>query len=224
MLSIMAYSVELDGNAKYPDEVADQNNDVDLDDDCGAPIEGNMNPQCTSSMILQIFDDDFDAVYDHWDIDDDNDGIWDYFEVDSNDDWDDDANTETPGSFFMGTNCDDNDDDGTDTDPDDDGWFQATWDKGVLGQGLLHPKYDVDNDNDGVPDGEDPDDDNNGLLDVDQELLCFVGEEQSPWDHDNDGILDCRQRLGCRRSSEYSRASNRYPWISAWITTMMAWG
>ena len=39
--------------------------------------------------------------------------------------------------------------------------------------------YDVDNDNDGVPDGEDPDDDNNGVSDAVQELLCFVGEEQS---------------------------------------------
>ena len=48
----------------------------------------------------------------------------------------------------------------------------------------------MDNDNDGVPDGEDPDDDNNGVLDVDQELICFRGEEQSPWDHDNDGIPD----------------------------------
>ena len=50
--------------------------------------------------------------------------------------------------------------------------------------------YDVDNDNDGVPDGEDPDDDNNGVSDTVQETLpgCFTGEEQSPWDHDNDGI------------------------------------
>ena len=208
-----------DGNANmFPDEVADLlNNDVDPDDDCGAPIAGNMNPQCMFNDTADL-DDDFDGVYDHWDIDDDNDGIWDYFEVDSNDDWDDDANTETEGSFFMGTNCEDNDDDGTDTDPDEDGWFQAVWDKGVLGQGLLHPKYyDVDNDNDGVPDGEDPDDDNNGLSDVDQELLCFVGEEQSPWDHDNDGILDWADNDwdadGLVNTLELATAT---PWISAW--------
>ncbi|NCX49850.1 MAG: hypothetical protein EBW81_10245, partial [Gammaproteobacteria bacterium] len=63
------------------------------------------------------------------------------------------------GNFFIGSNCVDQDDDGTDTDPDDDGWYQSVWDQGVLGQGLLFPVYyDVDNDNDGVPDGEDPDD------------------------------------------------------------------
>ena len=59
--------------------------------------------------------------------------------------------------------------------------------------GLQQPRvYDVDNDNDGVPDGEDPDDDNNGILDGDQEKLpgCFWGEEQSTWDHDNDGIVN----------------------------------
>ena len=73
------------------------------------------------------------------------------------------------------------------------GIYQAVWDKGVLGQALLFPEYyDVDNDNDGVPDGEDPDDDNNGLLDEAQEAFegCFTGEEQSPWDHDNDGIVN----------------------------------
>ena len=43
-----------------------------------------------------------------------------------------------------------------------------------------------------MPDGEDPDDDNNGLLDEAQEAFegCFTGEEQSPWDHDNDGIVN----------------------------------
>ena len=180
-----------DSNANlFPDEIADLlNNDVDPDDDCGAPIPGNLNPQCMVNDTADL-DDDFDGVYDHWDVDDDNDGIWDYFEIDSNDDLDDDANIDA-SNFFTGTNCDDNDDDGTDTDPDDDGWYQAVWDKGVLGQGLLFPVYyDVDNDNDGVPDGEDPDDDNNGVSDALQETLCFVGEEQSVWDHDNDGILD----------------------------------
>ena len=39
-------------------------------------------------------------------------------------------------------------------------------------------------------DGEDPDDDNNGVLDSEQELLCFVGEEQMTWDRDNDGIVN----------------------------------
>ena len=136
-------------------------------------------------------DDDFDGVFDHWDVDDDNNGVWDFFEVDVNDDLDDDTNTEPLGNFFTGYNCDDQDDDGTDTDPDGDGWYQSVWDRGRLGQGLLFPQYyDVDNDNDGVPDGEDPDDDNNGVLDIDQELICFQGEEQSPWDHDNDGIPD----------------------------------
>ena len=106
-------------------------------------------------------DDDFDGVYDHWDMNDDNDGIWDYFELDGNDDLDDDSGTE-PGNFFIGSNCVDQDDDGTDTDPDNDGWYQSVWDQGVLGQGLLFPIYDVD-DNDEVPDGKDPDDDNNGV-------------------------------------------------------------
>ena len=58
-------------------------------------------------------------------------------------------------------------------------------------QGYQNPKfYDVDNDNDGVPDAEDWDDDNNGIDDWAQELIpgCFIGEENSPWDHDNDNI------------------------------------
>ena len=175
----------------FPDEVADLlDNNVDPDDDCGAPVTGTLNPSCMVNDTADL-DDDFDGVYDHWDVDDDNNGIWDFFEIDVNDDLDDDSNTEPLGNFFTGYNCDDHDDDGTDTDPDGDGWYQSVWDRGRLGQGLLFPQYyDVDNDNDGVPDGEDPDDDNNGVLDVEQELICFRGEEQSPWDHDNDGIPD----------------------------------
>ena len=139
----------------FPDEYADMLNDsVDPDDDCGAPNAGTPNPQCMFNDTADL-DDDFDGIYDHWDMDDDNDGIWDFFEVDVNDDLDDDANTLPPGNFFTGTNCFDNDDDGTDTDPDEDGFYQAVWDKGVLGQGLLFPEYyDVDNDNDGEPDGD----------------------------------------------------------------------
>mgnify|MGYP001214008221 FL=1 len=208
-----------DSNANlFPDEVADLlNNDVDPDDDCGAPIAGNMDPQCMFNDTADL-DDDFDGIYDHWDIDDDNDGIWDYFEIDSNDDLDDDSGTEPPGNFFTGFNCEDNDDDGTDTDPDDDGFFQSVWDKGVLGQGLLFPiYYDVDNDNDGVPDGEDPDDDNNGVTDEDQEVLCFSGEEQSVWDHDNDGVLnwadDDWDADGIVNTLELNSAT---PFISAW--------
>ncbi|MGB1624494.1 MAG: hypothetical protein ACPHCZ_07300, partial [Candidatus Poseidoniaceae archaeon] len=85
------------------------------------------------------------------------------------------------------------DDDGNDADADDDGFYQAVWDRGIMSQGLRQPTlYDVDNDNDAIPDGEDPDDDNDGRLDVDQELLpgCFWGEEQSTWDNDNDGIVN----------------------------------
>jgi hypothetical protein len=179
----------------FPDEhLADLlDDDVDPDDDCGNTVVtgGGLTypPSCQANDTVDL-DDDLDSVFDLYDVDDDNDGIWDYLEIDSNYDWDDDANTE-PGNFFIGLNCEDNDDDGVDSDPDGDGWYQSVWDRGVLGQGLLFPQYyDVDNDNDGVPDGEDPDDDNDGILDVDQELLCFWGEEQSPWDHDNDGVLD----------------------------------
>jgi hypothetical protein len=140
-------------------------------------------------------DDDADGVYDWYDVDDDNDGIWDYFDMDTNDDLDEDASINLPAgaSFFTGTNCADNDDDGNDADADDDGFFQAVWDRGEMTQGYQNPKfYDVDNDNDGVPDGEDYDDDNNGIDDWTQELIpgCFVGEEGSPWDHDNDNITD----------------------------------
>ena len=141
-------------------------------------------------------DDDADGVYDWYDVDDDNDGLWDYFEIDTNDDLDDDASINLPqgASFFTGTNCEDNDDDGNDADADDDGFFQAVWDRGEMTQGYQNPKfYDVDNDNDGVPDGEDWDDDNNGIDDWSQELLpgCFMGEEGSTWDHDNDNITNC---------------------------------
>ena len=147
-------------------------------------------PTCQFNDTADL-DDDLDGLFDLYDVDDDNDGIWDYLEVDSDSDWDDDANTNPPGNFFTGFNCQDNDDDGTDSDPDGDGFFQSVWDQGVQGQGLLFPEfYDVDNDNDGIPDGEDWDDDNDGTSDVDQELQCFWGEEQSTWDHDNDGILN----------------------------------
>jgi len=192
---LWTWNADINGNW-FPDEhLADMyNDDVDPDDDCGNDVVtgGGFTyaPSCQFNDTADL-DDDLDGMYDLFDVDDDNDGIWDYLEVDTNFDWDDDANTLPPGNFFTGFNCADNDDDGTDSDPDDDGWYQAVWDQGVQGQGLLSPEfYDVDNDNDGVPDGEDFDDDNDGVLDVDQELICFWGEEQSPWDHDNDGILD----------------------------------
>tara|TARA_B110000459_G_scaffold180255_1_gene206833 strand:- start:961 stop:9060 length:8100 start_codon:yes stop_codon:yes gene_type:complete len=168
--------------ADFPDELGADllKNDVDGD------VDGDF-----TNMTVDL-DNDYDSVYDWYDVDDDNDGIWDYFEIDSDDDYDNDAGQEN-GNFFSGTNCNDNDDDGNDADIDNDGFFQAVWDQGIMSQGLREPAlYDVDNDNDGVPDAEDTDDDNNGILDVDQELLpgCFWGEESSPFDHDNDNIVD----------------------------------
>ena len=168
--------------ADFPDELGADllKNDVDGD------IDGDF-----TNVTIDL-DNDYDSVYDWYDVDDDNDGIWDYFEIDTDDDYDNDAGQDN-GNFFSGTNCEDNDDDGNDADVDEDGFFQAVWDRGIMSQGLREPSlYDVDNDNDGVPDAEDTDDDNNGILDVDQELLpgCFWGEEGSPFDHDNDGIVD----------------------------------
>ena len=168
--------------ADFPDELG-----ADFDDN---DVDGDTDGDFTNDTI--DIDDDYDAVYDWFDVDDDNDGIWDFFEVDTNDDFDDD-NGQLNSNFFSGTNCVDNDDDGNDLDADGDGYFQAVWDLGVLSQGLRQPAYyDVDNDNDGVPDGEDPDDDNNGIPDEVQEAIagCFWGEEQSTFDHDNDGIAD----------------------------------
>ena len=170
----------------------------DFPDELGADIDQNdVDPDIDGDGFNNTLDidDDADGVYDWYDVDDDNDGIWDYFEIDSNDDLDDDASINLPqgASFFTGTNCVDNDDDGNDADADDDGFFQAVWDRGEMTQGYQNPKfYDVDNDNDGVPDGEDYDDDNNGIDDWTQELLpgCFIGEEGSTWDHDNDNITD----------------------------------
>ena len=187
-------------NNFFPDEIADELDDYeDPDIDCGQPMPSvSWVPNCMYNNTNDL-DDDWDIVYDHFDVDDDNDGTWDFLELDFNDDLDDDSSIEEP-YYFTGSNCEDNDDDGLDTDPDEDGIYQAVWDRGVLGQGLLFPTYyDVDNDNDGVPDGEDPDDDNNGIPDEVQEAppfgsdatpSCFTGEEQSPWDHDNDGILN----------------------------------
>jgi len=168
---------------------------ADFPDELGADllkndVDGDVDGDFTNKTI--DVDDDYDSIYDWYDVDDDNDGIWDYFEVDSNNDFDDDAN-QNNGNFFTGTNCVDNDDDGNDADADDDGFFQAVWDRGIMRQGLgIITFYDVDNDNDGIPDGEDPDDDNNGVLDTDQELQagCFWGEEQHTWDNDNDGIVN----------------------------------
>ena len=174
---------------------SDNGPEADFPDELGADllkndVDGDIDGDFTNSTI--DLDDDYDAIFDWFDVDDDNDGVWDYFEVDSNFDFDDDTG-QNNGNFFTGSNCDDNDDDGNDADADDDGFYQAVWDQGIMSQGLRSPSiYDVDNDNDGVPDGEDPDDDNDGRLDVDQEQLagCFWGEEQSTWDHDNDGILN----------------------------------
>ncbi|MGB2037396.1 MAG: DUF4129 domain-containing protein [Candidatus Poseidoniaceae archaeon] len=174
---------------------SDNGQEADFPDELGADllqndVDGDIDGDFYNNTI--DLDDDYDSVFDWFDVDDDNDGLWDYFEVDSNDDLDDDDGQEN-GNFFSGTNCEDNDDDGNDADADDDGFYQAVWDRGDMTLGLLQPKvYDVDNDNDGVPDGEDVDDDNNGILDTDQELLagCFWGEEQSTWDHDNDGIVN----------------------------------
>ena len=191
---LFSWNQDINGNF-FPDEFADHLDDeVDPDNDCGASINMNgtiITPTCMVNDTADL-DDDFDSVYDLWDVDDDNDGIWDYFEVDTNSDLDDDMGTNEP-YFFTGLNCQDNDDDGYDSDPDGDGWYQAVWDKGIMGQGMIFPEYyDVDNDNDGVPDGEDWDDDNDGNSDILQENTtgCFTGEEQSIWDHDNDGIPD----------------------------------
>ena len=170
------------GVSNFPDELGADKLDNHIDGD----IDGDFT---NNSLDL---DDDYDSVYDWYDVDDDNNGLWDYFEVDTDDDLDTDEG-QLNSNFFSGLNCIDNDDDGNDADVDDDGWFQPVWDRGNLSQGLRQPKfYDVDNDNDGVPDPEDLDDDNNGNNDVDQELDpgCFWGEEQSPFDHDNDGIVD----------------------------------
>ena len=164
-------------------------------DELGADLlknweDGDVDGDFTNNTV--DLDEDYDSIYDWNDVDDDNDGVWDFFEVDQNDDLDDDDGQDN-GNFFGGTNCNDNDDDGNDQDVDGDGWFQSVWDRGEMSQGLRSPKYyDVDNDNDGVPDSEDFDDDNNGISDEQQEMMagCFTGEEQSPFDHDNDGIVD----------------------------------
>ena len=169
---------------------------VGFPDELGADLlhnaeDGDVDGDFTNNTV--DLDEDYDNIYDWNDVDDDNDGLWDFFEVDTNDDLDDDVDQDYGADFFTGLNCDDKDDDGNDQDVDEDGWFQAVWDKGIMSQGLKSPKfYDVDNDNDGVPDSEDPDDDNNGVMDAQQELQpgCFTGEEQHPFDHDNDGIVD----------------------------------
>ena len=167
-------------NNFFPDEIADELDDYeDPDIDCGQPMPTvSWVPNCMFNNTNDL-DDDWDIVYDHFDVDDDNDGTWDFLELDFNDDLDDDSSIEEP-YYFTGSNCEDNDDDGLDTDPDEDGIYQAVWDRGVLGQGLLFPTYyDVDNDNDGVPDGEDPDDDNNGIPDEVQEAPPF-GSDATP--------------------------------------------
>ena len=174
---------------------SDNGPEADFPDELGADLDKNDVDGDTDGDFFNDtidLDDDYDSIFDWFDVDDDNDGLWDYFEVDTNDDLDDDTG-QNNGNFFSGSNCVDNDDDGNDADADGDGFYQAVWDRGVMTLGLQQPRvYDVDNDNDGVPDGEDPDDDNNGILDGDQEKLpgCFWGEEQSTWDHDNDGIVN----------------------------------
>ena len=205
---IWTWTLDVNSN-DFPDEVgADMlTNDVDGDLDG----DGYNN--------TQDVDDDYDSVYEWFDVDDDNDGIWDFFEIDTDDDLDNDFN-QTNGNFFNGTNCIDNDDDGNDQDVDEDGWFNAVWDRGEMSQGLSAPKYyDVDNDNDGIPDAEDPDDDNNGVSDAAQELIagCFWGEEQFPWDHDNDGIYDWSDNdWDADGLDNTGELGGSYPFIAAW--------
>ena len=64
-----------DPNANlFPDEVADElNDDVDPDIDCGQPMpEVSWVPTCMYNNTNDL-DDDWDIVYDHFDVDDDND-------------------------------------------------------------------------------------------------------------------------------------------------------
>ena len=180
-LGVWTWNSDVNGNS-LPDEVA--LNTLLVSDEESQDNDGDGYNDTVD------LDDDYDAVYDWNDVDDDNDGLWDFFEVDTDFDLDDDTGT-TEFNMLLGGNCVDNDDDGNDADVDEDGYFNPVLDRGRMSQGYLSPRYyDVDNDNDGVPDTEDPDDDNDGRLDVDQEALpgCFWGEETSPWDHDNNGI------------------------------------
>ena len=119
---LWSWNADINGN-DFPDEnLADlYPDDTDPDDDCGSVVvvdgQGvNYPPTCQFNDTADL-DDDLDGLYDLFDVDDDNDGIWDYLEIDSDSDWDDDANTLPPGTFFTGFNCEDNDDDGTDSDP-----------------------------------------------------------------------------------------------------------
>tara|TARA_Y100000766_G_C18916306_1_gene611745 strand:+ start:1183 stop:9255 length:8073 start_codon:yes stop_codon:yes gene_type:complete len=193
----------------FPDELGADllKNDVDGD------VDGDF-----TNMTIDL-DNDYDSIYDWTDVDDDNNGLWDFFEIDSDDDLDNDANQENT-NFFKGQNCIDNDDDGNDADVDGDGFFQAVWDQGILSQGLIQPTlYDVDNDNDAVPDAEDWDDDNNGIPDSVQENLpgCFWGEEQHPFDHDNDGIVDwADDDWDADGRSNLDELAGATPYISAW--------
>ena len=160
-----------------------------LPDELGADlikndVDGDVDGDFTNNTI--DIDEDYDGVYDWADVDDDNDGLWDFFEIDSDDDLDNDANQNNGltssglPQFFGGENCVDNDDDGNDADIDGNGFYQPVWDRGILSQGLRSPSYyDVDNDNDGVPDAEDWDDDNNNLSDAEQELIPVVSGEKN---------------------------------------------
>jgi hypothetical protein len=180
-LGVWTWNSDTNGNS-LPDEVA--LNTLLVSDEESVDNDGD------GYNDTEDLDDDYDSIFDWNDVDDDNDGLWDFFEVDTDFDLDDDTGT-IEFNMLVGNNCMDNDDDGNDADVNEDGYFNPVLDRGRMSQGYLSPTYyDVDNDNDGVPDTEDPDDDNDGRLDVDQELLpgCFWGEETSPWDHDNNGI------------------------------------
>ena len=141
-MGLWNWNADINGN-DFPDEnLADlYPDDTDPDDDCGnvVVVDGQGNkyaPTCQFNDTADL-DDDLDGLFDLYDVDDDNDGIWDYLEVDSDDsDWDDDANTLPPGNFFTGFNCQDNDDDGTDSDPDGDGFFQSVWDHEFRAKGF----------------------------------------------------------------------------------------
>ncbi len=72
-----------DNNGNFlPDEIADfLDDDVDPDIDCGQPLynsDGSVlfTPDCMYNNTNDL-DDDWDIVYDHFDVDDDNDGDYD---------------------------------------------------------------------------------------------------------------------------------------------------
>ncbi|WP_273566277.1 gliding motility-associated C-terminal domain-containing protein [Maribacter halichondriae] len=168
-------------------------------DDDGDGIDNQYDPDFVGSTPIPIVDTDTDTTPDFRDLDSDNDTINDIVEG-----WDTDADgtpeTVPANADADGDGLDDNfDNDDADPDPTN-GQVPGDFPDAQLSGGDRDWRQALDYDNDGIPDSADPDDDNDGILDiVEGETTDTDGDgiiDKFDLDSDNDGIPDVTEAGG----------------------------